>query len=104
MDEKNKITVKIFNSLYTLKTNADELYMNRIVNYINNRIESICEKDPNLPSFKITILALIEIVDELLKIKEEINLIEKELGNKTTNLINIIEEKLAKDSYRYSAE
>jgi len=103
MAEQNKNIVKteIFGTSYTIRTDADEEYVKKIAQSINNRMTKIAEKAPDLPSLKIAVLCLIETMDDLLRADEKLKEIENELSNKTTELINRIEEKLSSD---YSIE
>ncbi len=96
MEEKNKKIIKIDISgvAYTLKTDSDEEYIKKISDTINERIKSISKKNPDLPSHKITVLCLIETMDEMLKIKDKLNKIEKDLSDKASHLIKRIEETL----------
>lgn len=94
-ETKNIIKVEIFGSHYTLKTDADEEYVKKIAEYINQRLHHIADKSPDLPTFKIAMLCLVEIVDELLKTKEKLEKIDVELGDKTSELINKINSQLA---------
>lgn len=95
MNDKNIIKVKIFGSEYTLKTDADEPYVNQIADHINRVMNNVAGKNSGLPALKIAILALIEIVDELLKVKEQVGAVDSELGEKTSRLIQKIEEQLS---------
>lgn len=95
--DKNIIKIDIFGTNYTLKTDAEEEYVKEIAKTIDERMKTIAEKNPDLPSFKIAVLCLIEAVDEIRKTKENLKGIENELSAKTSELINKIEERLSSD-------
>ncbi len=95
--DKNIIKIEIFGTNYTIKTDAEEKYVKEIGKTINERMSVITEKNPNLPSFKIAVLCLIETMDDLHKAEEKLKEIENELSAKTVELINRIEERLSSD-------
>ncbi|MBU1077874.1 MAG: cell division protein ZapA [Spirochaetes bacterium] len=95
--ENNVIRIEIFGSTYTLKTDASEEYVKKIAAYINNRLNEIAEKGQDLPTFKIAILGLIEIMDDLLKTREKLSKIEGEFGAKTSELIQKIDKRLSSE-------
>ncbi len=99
MEEKDKNIIKteIFGTNYTLKTDAEEEYVKQIAKAINERMNAIAEKNPDLPSFKIAVLCLIETMDDMLKTKKNLKEIESELSAKTSELISKIEERLPSD-------
>lgn len=96
-EEKNIVKIEIFGSTYTLKTDAEEEHVKKIAVFINKHLSEIAKKSPDLPTFKIAMLCLIEIVDDLLKTKDKLAEIEKELGDKTSELIKKIDERLSSD-------
>jgi cell division protein ZapA len=96
MADKNIIKVKIFGSEYTLKTDADENYVKEISEHINKVMAGVAAKNSNLPALKISVLSLIEIVDELLRIKSQVSELDSEMGDKTSELIERIEEQLSR--------
>ena len=64
--EKNIIKVEIFGTHYTLKTDAEEEYVQGIADNINQRLKALTEKHPELPAIKTATLCLIELMDDLL--------------------------------------
>ncbi len=95
MSDKKIIKVTLFGSEYALRTDANEEYVQEIVQFINSMMLRINSKNSNLPSYKMAILCLIEVVDELLRLKQDMKAMENEVGDKTTDLIKKIEEKLS---------
>lgn len=63
--QKNKITVKIFGSEYTIKGEAETEYIRKIAAYVDEKMHSIAKKFSIISSTKIAILAAINIADEL---------------------------------------
>lgn len=100
MSDKKIIKVTLFGSEYALRTDANEEYVQEIVQFINSMMLRINSKNSNLPSYKMAILCLIEVVDELLRLKQDMRAMENEVGDKATDLIKKIEEKLS-NSYTF---
>jgi cell division protein ZapA len=97
MDNQDKKIVKlsIFGTTYTLKTDADEAYVKNIAETLDHQLSDIASKNPDLPSIKITILCLIELMDDLLKTKSKLNTIEQDYSDKTKELISKIDAQLS---------
>ena len=93
--DKNIVKIDIAGTTYTLKTDAEAEYVKKIASIINEKMESITEMNPNLPSFKIAVLCLIEIVDEMLKSYQKLNKIEKEFSLKTSDIIEKIDQRIS---------
>jgi cell division protein ZapA len=69
-DEKNILRVNIFGTDYPLKVNANLEYVQRIAEYVDQRMREVQVAKPNRPLHQIAILAALNIADELLQQRE----------------------------------
>ncbi|MDD5066471.1 MAG: cell division protein ZapA [bacterium] len=97
MNDKNIVRIKILGAEYMLKTDAEEEYVKQIGEAINTRLAAISLKNQSLPALKVAVLGLVETVDELLKMKQQLNEMESELGDTASVLIQRIEEQLSRN-------
>lgn len=69
--EKKSVKVKIFGSDFPLRGESEELTQ-RVANYVDGMIQEIQSKIPEQPPLTISVLAALNITEELIKEKEEI--------------------------------
>ncbi len=74
--------IYILGQKYTIRGDASEEYMKRLADFVDEKIREVLKHSPTLPPIKATIIASINITDELFKLKMK----EKEL-------LNLLEEK-----------
>ena len=85
MSEQSKnITVNIYGQDYSLKTSADEEYINKIADFVKLKMKEIENTglDANSQQLKIAVLSAMNIADELFQ-----------LLDKNSNIISTIERK-----------
>lgn len=78
------VEVYILNQRYTIKGDAPEEHIQKLANYVNDRITEVYKSTTDITPLKASILAAIDIADELCRLKEE-----------QGHLTNSIEEKAA---------
>ncbi|GFP76764.1 cell division protein ZapA [Clostridium fungisolvens] len=67
------VTVRINGIDYNLKGKDDEEYLNYIANYVDEKVKEILSKNNKLSSVAATVLAAINISDELFKVNNDYN-------------------------------
>jgi cell division protein ZapA len=70
IDDKNILKVNIFGTDYPLKVNANVEYVQRIAEYVDQKMKEVQLAKPNRPLHQIAILAALNIADELLQQRE----------------------------------
>jgi cell division protein ZapA len=68
--EKSRVTVTIMGEEYVLRgtSTPDEIY--RVGRYVDRLMRTLAEKNIQMSSHKIAVLAALNLADELLKLKE----------------------------------
>jgi cell division protein ZapA (FtsZ GTPase activity inhibitor) len=69
MDRKS-VRVKIFGSEYTLRGESEE-FTKKVAGYVDTMINSIHDKIPEQPPLTISVLAALNITEDLLKEKDK---------------------------------
>jgi len=89
--DKKVIKVRIYGAEYTIRGDADEKYMKRVSDYVNEKMSQIDKNTRIDSSLKIAILASLNITDELLQLQQEYDVIRAELNKKIEQLNNLID-------------
>lgn len=98
-NENNLIRLTIFGEEYTVKSKAEEAYLRSIAKYVDRHMREISENLPqSQPTLRITVLAAMNIADELFELREEADELKQTYDLKTTELTNVIDEALHKHS------
>ncbi len=114
MTNKNKVIVKILGQEYTIVSDEPREYMQKVSNYVDDKMVEIAEKNPKLSTAMVAVLTALNIADEYYKLIEKYNDIQKDLSAPineleevkkqlaiTTDEVNKKEEKLEKISMKY---
>ncbi len=86
--------VTICNSQYTIKTDADEAYIQTIAKYLNSRIEEIQKKTKSVSTLNVIILSALNIADDLFRERNRERTYLEEIEDRSRNLIEIIEKQI----------
>lgn len=70
---KNKVTVKIYGQKYTVVGEASAEHVEKIAEYVNQKMEEIGEKSPYLDTSRVSVLTALNIADEYFRLQEEYN-------------------------------
>ncbi len=85
------VEVTICNSQYTIKTDADEAYIQTIAKYLNSRIEEIQKKTKSVSTLNVIILSALNIADDLFRERNRKRTYLEEIEDRSRNLIEMIE-------------
>lgn len=85
------VEVYILGQKYTIKGDAPEQYIQELAGYVTGKIKEVSEHAPNITPLKASILAAINIADELHKLRTEQEDMAKSIEEKTTSLTRLFE-------------
>ncbi len=71
-DEKNRISVMIMGEEYVLKGTSSPEEMYNVGRYVDRLMRTLAEKNLQMNRHKIAVLTALNLADELLRLKEEI--------------------------------
>jgi len=92
-NSENFVKVTIYGQEYTVKAPADASYIKNIAEYVDGKMREVQEDlaTPQVPA-KVSILAAMNIADELFAEKRDRDQIKGDVESKVSSLIEIVEE------------
>ena len=92
-NSENFVKVTIYGQEYTIKAPADASYIKNIAEYVDGKMREVQDElaTPQVPA-KVSILAAMNIADELFAQKRDRDQIKGDVENKVSSLIEIVEE------------
>jgi len=88
---KKSFHIEIMGQQIAVLSDADDDAVEKIVQYVNGKIEEVASGGNRLNTLAIAALAALNIADELFKVKGENMLIRQELEDKAQRLIDLID-------------
>ena len=92
-NNENFVKVTIYGQEYTIKAPADASYIKNIAEYVDGKMREVQDElaTPQVPA-KVSILAAMNIADELFAEKRDRDQIKGDVESKVSSLIEIVEE------------
>ncbi|MCT4605603.1 MAG: cell division protein ZapA [Marinisporobacter sp.] len=78
MSNKNKVIVRIYGQEYTMVGNESKEYMQRVANFVDEKMIDIARNSKKLSTAMIAVLTCLNIADEYYKINQEIENVKEE--------------------------
>jgi cell division protein ZapA len=88
------VEVTIGNARYTVKTDADETYIQSVARYINGKMEEIQDKTKSVSTMNVIILAALNTADELFRERDKNRKKMEEIEDRSKDLIEMIEQRI----------
>jgi cell division protein ZapA len=93
--EKTSVTVRIAGEEHTIRANAEPAYTKKCARLVDERIQEIRSKSGLIEGHKAAILAALSIADEYFQAVEALELAQREVVSRTTNLTRRIQHDLS---------
>ncbi len=93
----NSVKIVFLGNEYVIKTDADEEYVKRLSNYLDEKVKEIA---PSLGNAKIPLplfLATLKVADDMFRLKSEYEEYKNSAEEKTRRLVGLLESSLAED-------
>ena len=84
------VEVNVLNQRLLVRTDEDERYVREVVDYVNGKIGEIVKGSNMVGTLQIAIAAALNIADDYLKLKREID----SIGERSSRLLKRIEERV----------
>ncbi|QEK12485.1 cell division protein ZapA [Crassaminicella thermophila] len=78
MSEKTKVIVRIYGQEYTMVGKESREYMQKVANYVDDKMIDIAKKSKKLSTAMVAVLTSLNIADEYFKVKQEMEDFKKE--------------------------
>ena len=86
MGKERLVEIKVFGQTYTVKTDAEEDYIQEVAAYVNEKMEEVLKKTKSVSTLNVAILTALNIADDLLKEKEKRMVLLREIEKKSEDL------------------
>ncbi len=83
--------VFILGQKYTLKGDAPEEYIRELASYVDSKLKEVYNVTPNITPVKASILAALDIADELFKIKNRQDELASNIEKKAATLASLFD-------------
>jgi len=94
MGRERLVEIKVFGQTYTVKTDAEEDYIQEVAKYVNEKMEEILKKTKSVSTLNVAILTALNIADDLLREREKRTALLREVGAKSKDLVEKIDMKI----------
>jgi cell division protein ZapA len=94
MGRERLVEIRVFGQTYTVKTDAEEDYIQNVARYVNEKMEEVLKKTKSVSTLNVAILTALNIADDLLKEKEKRIALLQEVEAKSKDLAEKIDMKL----------
>ena len=85
------IEIHILGQKYTIKGDASEEYIKRLAAYVDEKLKEIQASNPSITPLKASILASLNIADELHRIRDEHEIAARNIEEKTNALTGLFD-------------
>ena len=100
MGRERLVEIKVFGQTYTVKTDAEEDYIQEVAKYVNEKMEEVLKKTKSVSTVNVAILTALNIADDLLREKEKRTALLREVGAKSKDLVEKIDMKIGEWSLK----
>jgi len=83
MGKERLVEIKVFGQTYTVKTDAEEDYIQEVAKYVNEKMDEVLKKTKSVSTLNVAILTALNIADDLLREKERRLALLREVDAKT---------------------
>jgi cell division protein ZapA len=94
MGKERLVEIKVFGQTYTVKTDAEEDYIQEVARYVNEKMDEVLKKTKSVSTLNVAILTALNIADDLLKERERKSALLREVEMKSKDLVEKIEIKI----------
>ncbi len=91
MGKERLVEIKVFGQTYTVKTDAEEDYIQEVAKYVNEKMEEVLKKTKSVSTLNVAILTALNIADDLLREKEKRTSLLREVEAKSRDLVERID-------------
>jgi cell division protein ZapA len=94
MGRERLVEIKVFGQTYTVKTDAEEEYIQEVAKYVNEKMEEVLKKTKSVSTVNVAILTALNIADDLLREREKRTALLREVETRSKDLVEKIDIKI----------
>ncbi len=91
---ENQVEIRVFGQTFTVKSDSDPSHIREVAQYVNGKMDEIVKRTRTVSSLNVAILTALNIADDLLREREKRMTLLKEVGMKSKDLVEKIDEKM----------
>src|SRR4030066_2404014 len=95
MGKERSVEIKVFGQTYTVKTDTEEDHIQKVAQYVNEKMDEVVRKTRSVSTLNVAILTALNIADDLLKEKEQRKAFLREVEVKSKDLVEKINVRMA---------
>ena len=95
MADGRVLSVEIHGQRYPIRTSLDPDYVLRLAAFVDQKIGAVAESTPSSDALRITVLAALNIADELYRIRDASRARDSHLAERTSELEELLDRALA---------
>ena len=90
MGKERLVEIKVFGQVYTVKTDAQEEHIQKVAQYVNEKMDEVTKNTKSVSSLNVAILTALNIADDLIMEKAKRLALLEEVERKSKDLVEKI--------------
>ncbi len=90
MGKERLVEIKVFGQVYTVKTDAQEDHIQKVAQYVNEKMDEVTKNTKSVSSLNVAILTALNIADDLISEKAKRLALLEEVERKSKDLVEKI--------------
>jgi len=90
MGKERLVEIKVFGQVYTVKTDAQEDHIQKVAQYVNEKMDEVTKNTKSVSSLNVAILTALNIADDLIIEKAKRLALLEEVERKSKDLVEKI--------------
>ena len=90
MGKERLVEIKVFGQVYTVKTDTGEDHLQRVAQYVNEKMDEVVKNTKSVSSLNVAILTALNIADDLIKERTKRHALLQEVEQKSKDLVEKI--------------
>jgi cell division protein ZapA len=90
MGNERLVEIKVFGHIYTVKTDTGEEHLQRVAQYVNEKMDEVVKNTKSVSSLNVAILTALNIADDLIKERTKRLALLQEVEQKSKDLVEKI--------------
>ena len=90
MGKDRLVEIKVFGQTYTVKSDADEGHIQKVAQFVNEKMEEVVKNTKSVSTLNVAILTALNLADDLVKEREKRVALLQEVEKKSKDLVDKI--------------
>jgi cell division protein ZapA len=95
MGQERLVEIKVFGQTYMVKTEAEEDHIQKVAQYVNEKMDDVLKKTRSISTLNVAILTALNLADDLLKEQERRTALLRDVEMRSKDLAEKIDLRLS---------